>query len=101
MTFTKVKIKWAKKLLGAKYFVVMTDKESAIALDGADPESFTDYMALTAQAAEVDEFYLRLGELVKRHQKAVKQFTGDTSAKTATLKKKSKRPATKIDVKEG
>ena len=79
MTFTGLKLKWAKRLLKAKYFVVLTDKESAIAIDGADPSSFTDMLALTAQAAEIDEFYSKLGELVKQHRDAVTKLTGGAS----------------------
>lgn len=88
MKFTAIRIKWAKKLLGAKYFVVLTDKESAIALDGAKPDSFTDILALSAQAAEVNKFYEMLGELVKQHEAAVEELIGKRDGKKTTIKVK-------------
>lgn len=71
MNYRVVKAKWAKRLLQAKFFVVMTDTHSAILFEGVDPESITDRTALEAQAAEIEYFYGELGLLVKRHQKAV------------------------------
>lgn len=71
MTYRTVKVKWARRLLRAKYFVVMTDRHSAILFEGVDPESIVDRTALEAQAAEIEYFYEQLGDLVKRHKKAV------------------------------
>lgn len=104
MTFTNIKIRWAKKLLRAKYFVVLTDKESVIAMDGADPGAFSDIMALSAQTAEVNDFYEKLGALVKEHEVAVHKLTGGTSEITTNTKKPSaskSKKVTKIKVKQG
>lgn len=76
MSFKRAKMKWAKKLLKAKMFVILTDKESAIAIDGVDPHSFTDALALAAQAAELQLFHEQLGDLLKEHAAALKVLSG-------------------------
>lgn len=88
MTFTRVRIRWAKKLLHAKYFVVLTDTEAVIAIDGADPESFTDQLALQSQAAEVQMFYEKLAQLAEDHTKALAKFNGRSNATTKRKKAK-------------
>lgn len=87
MTFTRVKVNWAKKLLRAKYFVAMTDKASVIALDAADPEDFTDLMALSAQMAEVEAFQEQLSEFVERHKQAIQKLTGVKSEKPKRVRR--------------
>jgi hypothetical protein len=81
---------WAKKLLRARYFVVMTDKESAIAFDGFNPDDFNDVLALHAQTVEVEIFYQRLGELVKQHQSAVNKLRGGPAEKRTNTSKSKK-----------
>lgn len=87
MTYRQARILWAKRLLRAKYFVVMTDKESAIAFDGTDPDDFQDQLALRSQTAEIELFYEQLGDLVKRHQEAVSKAMGDSGATTIQTEK--------------
>lgn len=89
MRLQTVKTRWAAKILRAKYFVALTDKESVIVFDGVNPESFTDVMALAAQTAELDVFYDELGTLVKRHKLAVSKLTKGTNAPTRTRKPKT------------
>lgn len=67
---------WAKRLLRAKFFVVMTEKESAIMFDGANPDEFTDLLALTSQAAELELFKEKLQELIDAHTEASAKLTG-------------------------
>lgn len=74
MSFRTIKLAWARKLMRAKYFVILTDKESVIALDGVNPHSFQDMVALAAQTAEVEEFYRKLGDLARVHRSAVRQL---------------------------
>jgi hypothetical protein len=76
MKFRTLKLRWAKKLLKAKFFVVMTDTESAIAFEGANPDNFEDVVALAAQTAELENFYQQLGGLVKDHKAAVANLMG-------------------------
>lgn len=76
MSFKTLKFKWARKLLKAKMFVVMTEKESAIAVDGADPYSFTDAIALAAQSAELEMFNESLSKLVADHKDALEKLGG-------------------------
>lgn len=94
MSFKTTKIKWARKLLKAKMFVLMTDKEGVIAIDGADPHSFTDAIALAAQAAELQSFYGSLGELIKEHDIVLRNISKERDGKaknqkTATIKGKT------------
>lgn len=85
-SFNRVKLRWARKLLGAKMFVVMTEKESAIAIDGADPRSFTDALALAAQAAELEMFQEKLGGLIVAHHQALKDLNGEVNEPTTSPK---------------
>lgn len=75
MTFTTRKIKWAIKLLKSKMFVVLTDKEAAIAIDGADPYSLTDAITLAAQASELQMFNESIKELIDKHEAALTQLS--------------------------
>lgn len=68
------KTKWASKLIGSKFFVLLTDKESVISLDGVDPNSLHDAIALDAQGASLREFHSRIGMLVKDHDKAAEKL---------------------------
>jgi len=86
-----VRVRWARKLLGAKYFVVLTDKESVIALAGVNPESFTDALALASQSAEIEMFYNSLGDLMKDHKKALNKLN---RMNNATINRREDRPTT-------
>lgn len=81
-----VKLRWAKKLAQAKFFVVLTDKESVIALDGVDPNSFTDILALQAQSAELDSFMEALQELKAEHERKLDELEGGPRATTRRKK---------------
>lgn len=72
MTFRNAKIAWARKILRAKYFVVLTDKEGVIAFEGVDPKNINDIIAISAQSAELKLFRKELDDLIKRHDKEVK-----------------------------
>lgn len=84
--FNRIKVRWAKKLLSARFFVILTDKESVIALEGADPKSFNDLLALTSQTAEITDYHDKLGELVGEHEQAVINLTGRKRASTTRKK---------------
>lgn len=96
MRFTTIKARWAKKILRAKYFVVLTDKESVIAIDGADPDSFTDLLGLSSQQAEIEMFYNKLGSLVKDHKLAIDKLTGVQDVKKGRSTTSTKRVQTRI-----
>lgn len=93
--YKALKLKWAKRLLQARYFVILTDKESVIALDGVDPSAFDDRVALQSQSAAISEFVSRLKDLQKLHADAIKTLTGGKDAainrKTTTAKSKAKK----------
>lgn len=70
MRFNALKLKWAKRLLASKYFVLLTDKDSVIALNGVRPDSFEDQIALAAQTAAIEDFADRLQGLKHDHRNA-------------------------------
>lgn len=91
----RLRLKWAKRLIGARYFIAMTDREAVIALDAADPDTITDTVALTAQAAELEAFYDKLGELIKRHRDILREYARlqkGKNEKTTTVHKKTTNP---------
>lgn len=95
-----LRYKWARKLTKAKYFVVLTDKESVISLEGVQPEDMHDVLALQSQAVALQDFYDRLGELIKAHTNILDHEHGGKNAKKTSVKKTASRRK-KIPVKEG
>lgn len=79
--FLYTKLRWAWKLLRSKYFVILTDKESVIAMSGYDPKKFNDFLAVSAQTAAIDGFLESLKRLRKDHEKIVDSFSDATSVK--------------------
>lgn len=86
MNFNRVKIRWAKKLLQSKFFVLLTDKSSVIALDGVEPDSFNDQMALNAQSAELQAFKTSLTDLITEHDDALAKMRGYGKTKSKKAK---------------
>lgn len=66
-----LRLKWARKILNAKSFVVMTEKESMIALQGMDPHLLKDELALQEQVISLELFMRRLQEFKDEHMKAI------------------------------
>jgi len=104
------RIKWAIKILFAKYFVVLTDKESVIAMKGIRPDKFQDLLALKAQQNAIEDFGHKLKKLRSKHDKMVDKLVGNEIADKpkskgayAKSRKTSKKPASvkNIKVKEG
>lgn len=79
MSYKTVRFKWARKVLKAKMFVVLTEKESCIAIDGADPFSLTDSLALAAQTAELEMFRDSLNNTIRDHKLALDRLSGVTN----------------------
>lgn len=94
MSFTTLKARWAAKLLKAKYFIVMTDTESAIAFEGVNPASMDDQIALAAQRAELAHFHSELGNLIRQHDRALKDLES-ANAVQKTKKKNANKKVTK------
>lgn len=63
--------KWARKLLGSKSFVLLTDKESVIYFSGLNPDRIEDNILLHSQTAALLSFSERLNELILKHEKAI------------------------------
>ena len=92
MKFQALKLKWAQRLLKAKFFIVMTEKESAIAIDGADPFSFDDATALHSQLAELEMYRDSLEELISDHRTAIKRLTRGTRRARPTANRTKAQP---------
>lgn len=88
----RVNARWAAKVLKAKYFVVLTDTESALALDGVDPDSINDMVALQSQTASIAAFKRDLTELEKVHKQHL-QSLAKTGVSRATTKNNSTKKA--------
>ena len=90
-----LKGKWAGKLMRSKFFVLLTDSEGVIALEGADPEMILDAVALDAQTAEIKLFRDRLDILAKDHKKATAKLRSKsvtTDGKKSSKTKRTPRP---------
>lgn len=88
------RLRWAKKILGAKYFVVLTDNESVIALEGVDPHNLHDIVALQEQSASIDNFMYMLKDLKQEHDEIIARKTegskGETRKKKVSINKRKK-----------
>lgn len=88
-----IKMRWARKLMQAKFFVLLTDSEAVIALDGVEPELMLDVISLEAQNAELREFRRRIDILVKDHDSALAKLRKDKRATTNRRTTTARRPS--------
>lgn len=87
MKYSKLKLKWAKRIIGARQLVVLTDKSSVIMLEGLDPDKLQDVTVLRAQSAELRHYHTMLGSLIRRHDLVIKRLTAKKSVRTIKVKK--------------
>lgn len=97
---SKIKAKWAAKLMRSKHFVVLTDKESVICIKGVNPNDITDFVTLAAQTAELQNFSISLQQLIKDHDVAIRKLSG-IKEKRAKKKNTPTKRGKKINVKTG
>lgn len=83
-----LRLRWAKKILRAKNFVVVTDKESVIALEGVNPDNLNDHIMLAEQSASIDSFKAMLDNLQRKHNKRLEEISNDASERKTTKPKK-------------
>lgn len=93
-----IRVKWAQRILKAKFFVALTEKDAVIYLKGADPTTFEDETALVSQAVTIDTYIKRLQQLRRSHDQVLESKFGKKPAKS---KKPTTKKATKIKVKKG
>lgn len=65
------KLKWMYRIARSKSFVILTDGGSVINLPLANPKDITSGLVLTAQAASLAEFEIRLSDFRKAHEDAI------------------------------
>lgn len=58
-------------IMRSKSYVVLTDKKAVVQIPMIRPDSFENIMLLGAQGAALEEFYDRLGDVIKEHEEAV------------------------------
>lgn len=88
-------VKWANKVLKSKNFVVLTDKESMIALKGVDPDSLDDIFILQSQQAAINQFIDSLENLRKRHERRVQELGVNVGVKRMPTRRKAAKKANK------
>lgn len=95
----RLNLKWANKLLRAKAFVVLTDKEGVICMDGMDPNSLNDQFILQSQLASIEKFEGDLAELKARHQSRIRELGGKVGVtrRKPSAAKRSSVPKTKAN----
>jgi len=85
-----VNARWAGKIMRAKNFVILTDKESVICMSGLKPAKLDDHIMLAAQAAELEAFDLKLQSLIKQHQRVINKMLGGDNKKASKKAKVTK-----------
>lgn len=89
-------LQWAAKLLRAKNFVVLTDTDSVINLDGVEPRRMKSVLMLTAQKRALSVFQAKLQKLIEDHDKHIAIMGGavkHVTSRTQSRKTKTSRPA--------
>lgn len=85
---TKVKAKWAKKLIKSKSFLVVTDTESAMYLEDVNSDSIVDQITFVQQKIAVESF-------IEALQDTLKQIDEVGAAKFGIAPKKSRKKTSK------
>lgn len=65
------KAKWLGKLAKSKNFIVLTDKESVINIQGVDPKNFNDMFTVSSQLGALMRFRARIDAVIRRFEKEV------------------------------
>jgi hypothetical protein len=86
-----VNARWAAKVMKARNFVILTDKESVICMSGMRAAKLDDHILLASQAAELEVFDLKLQSLIKDHRKAVDKMLGGRYKEVTKAKETIKR----------
>ena len=82
MNTTKIKAKWAGKLLRSKHFVVITDTEATILAEHTNAANFDDLLSASAQLASLRKFHIALGHAVKDFEVGMNKKFGLEKPKT-------------------
>lgn len=90
-----VQLRWARKILKAKHFIVLTDSEGIIALQGVDPHNLHDVIMLEEQAATISGFMERLKDLKREHDEAIANIMEVSDRESKKKVSRAKRSKTK------
>lgn len=94
----RIRLRWARKIMSARSFIVLTDNESILALSGVDPTTLGDFETLVHQRLEIEDFIEKLEVLARAHSAKIAQITGRDNGKVSTTRGKAK---TKAKAKKG
>lgn len=101
MTSRLVRLRWARKIMGSKGFLVVTDRESVIALEGMDPRLLRDELALQEQVASIENFLYLLKDLQAEHIKAIDRLRAGKGPQRRNPSKYEEMPFKKKGLKNG
>lgn len=74
ITPKRIKLLWAKKIFKARFFVALTESDSVILLQAADPTRLGDAIAIRTQKATLTAWSKQLEDLIKQHDIAFKKL---------------------------
>lgn len=96
-------LRWARKIMGSKSFVVLTDTESFIAMDGIDPNKLNDLLVLQAQHASVEAFQEDLEKLKLVHEQRVNELGGKVgiTREKSSVKTTGKKVSVRVQATKG
>lgn len=82
------KLKWAVRLLKSNTFVILLDKTAVVNIPIVDVNKFENQLLLAGQTAALQEFKVRLEELISEHEEAIALLAYRTSVQTKNVPKK-------------
>ena len=91
MKLNQAKALLVRKLLTAKYFILITEKEAFMQLRGANPKKVKDFLALLEQRASLALFQQQVEETITEHDKALDAMEQKPKKSKAKSVKKPKK----------
>jgi len=70
----KPNLRWSRRVLFSRNFLVVTDEEAALFLDINNPKKLTSIVTLQYQSATLKMFSNRLQSLMREHDKALEKL---------------------------
>lgn len=97
------KLQWIFRLIKSRTYVLLTDNGAVVSIPLTEVNTFKNYHLLAAQTASLQEFKVKLDEVITLHEQAIDRITGTKPKRTnkrkpnsnATRVRQTKRPARK------
>ena len=80
------KLTWIYRLLRSRSYMIILDKESMVSIPVMDINKLENQFLLGAQTASLMEFKVRLEDVIREHEEAIRLLSHRKSVKKASKK---------------